>query len=73
VAEAQGRGRLPKGSILVPYQNLVRDTRWRRNLIVGSLIASTGVIGLWAIGEYSVDLQKKVFSAHYAPRSPPAR
>jgi len=44
-------GRLPQGSILAPYRNLVVSTRWRRNLIVGALIASTGVIGLWAIGE----------------------
>lgn len=58
-------GKLPKGSILVPYRNLVASTRWRRNLIVGALIASTGVIGLWAIGEYAVDLQSRVFESHF--------
>jgi MFS family permease len=61
----KAEGRLPRGSILVPYKNLVRSTRWRRNLIVGSLIASTGVVGLWAIGEYAVDLQDRVFKGHF--------
>ncbi|CAA9428000.1 MAG: Uncharacterized MFS-type transporter [uncultured Phycisphaerae bacterium] len=61
----KAEGKLPTGSILVPYKNLVRSTRWRRNLIVGSLIASTGVVGLWAIGEYAVDLQDRVFRGHF--------
>ena len=59
--ELKRQGRLPKGGILAPYRNLVTSARWRRNLIVGALIASTGVIGLWAIGEYAVDLQSRVF------------
>ena len=54
-------GRLPKGSILDPYLELLRDSSWRKNLIVGALISSTGVIGLWAIGEYATDLQENVF------------
>jgi MFS family permease len=58
-------GRLPKGSIFVPYRNLLTSARWRRNLIVGALIASTGVIGLWAIGEYAVDLQSRVFISYF--------
>jgi MFS family permease len=62
----KAEGRLPKGGILAPYKNLVASKRWRRNLIVGALIASTGVIGLWAIGEYAVDLQTRVFSNYYA-------
>ncbi|MCX6858019.1 MAG: MFS transporter [Verrucomicrobia bacterium] len=35
-------------------------------MIVGALIASTGVVGLWAIAEYAPDIQKSVFAAHYA-------
>jgi MFS family permease len=58
-------GQLPQGSILAPYLALLRETRWRRNLCVGALIAGTGVVGLWAIGEYAVDLQKVVFKAHF--------
>jgi MFS family permease len=58
-------GRLPKGGIFAPYAALLADRRWRRNLVVGALIASTGVVGLWAIAEYAPDLQKAVFAAHF--------
>ncbi len=58
-------GRLPKGSIFAPYAALLADKRWRKNLVVGALIASTGVVGLWAIAEYAPDLQKTVFTAHF--------
>jgi MFS family permease len=61
----QAEGRLPKGAILAPYLELLAEKRWRRNLLVGALIASTGVIGLWAIGEYLTDLQVFVFRQHY--------
>jgi len=63
-------GRLPKGGIFAPYAALLGDARWRRNLIVGALIASTGVIGLWAIGEYAVDLQSAVFNTYYQAHIP---
>ncbi|HYE19690.1 MAG TPA: MFS transporter [Tepidisphaeraceae bacterium] len=66
----KAEGRLPKGGILAPYRNLISNKRWRKNLIVGALIASTGVIGLWAIGEYAVDLQRRVFNTHYAAQIP---
>ncbi len=59
------QGLLPKGSIFAPYASLLENARWRKNLIIGAIIASTGVIGLWAIGEYAVDLQKIVFKQHY--------
>lgn len=59
------KGQLPQGSIFAPYSRLLRNTRWRKNLTIGALIAGTGVVGLWAIGEYAVDLQKVVFKAHY--------
>jgi MFS family permease len=62
----KAEGKLPKGSIWEPYRELLADPRWRKNLVVGALIASTGVIGLWAIGEYATDLQKFVFTQHYA-------
>jgi len=63
-------GRLPRGSIFAPYAGLISDARWRKNLIVGALIASTGVVGLWAIGEYAVDLQTAVFKSHYEAITP---
>lgn len=30
--------------------------RWRKNVILGMILASTGIIGLWGIGFFSVDL-----------------
>lgn len=64
--KAKAEGHLATKGILGPYFDLLRDARWRKNLIVGAIIASTGVIGLWAIGEYAVDLQRNVFHLHYA-------
>ncbi len=61
------QGLLPRGSIFAPYSRLLADKRWKKNLIVGTIIASTGVVGLWAIGEYAVDLQKVVFKQHFQP------
>jgi hypothetical protein len=58
-------GLLPKGGLLAPYVGLVEEQRWRRNLIIGAILASTGVIGLWAIGEYAPDLQKSVFRTYF--------
>ena len=65
-------GKLPTGSIFSPYGKLLSNTRWRRNLIVGAIIASTGVVGLWGIGEYSPDIQKTVFKQHFEALGLPA-
>jgi MFS family permease len=62
----KAEGRLPTGSIFAPYAGLLQDKQWRKNLIIGAIIASTGVVGLWGIGEYATDLQSKVFSDHFA-------
>ena len=59
------QGQLPQGSIFGPYARLLADGRWRKNLVVGAIIAGTGVVGLWAIGEYAVDLQKVVFKSYF--------
>ncbi len=56
---------LPKGGLLAPYKALLADKRWRHNLVVGALLAATGVIGLWAIFEYAVDLQRAVLKMYY--------
>lgn len=37
------------------------DTRWRRNAMVGLLLALSGIIGLWGIGFFSIDLVRSVF------------
>jgi MFS family permease len=69
--QAKEEGTLPKGSILGPYRGLLADERWRRNLVIGALIASTGVVGLWAIGEYAPDLQRNIFTTYYTNQSAP--
>ncbi len=61
----KAQGRLPGAGFLTPYRLLLREARWRKSLFVGAVIASTGVIGLWAIGEYAVDIQKAVFGNYY--------
>lgn len=68
----KAEGRLPTGSIWAPYAALLKEARWRHNLLVGAVLASTGVIGLWAIGEYAVDLQKNVFANFYRNAGLPA-
>jgi MFS family permease len=49
-------GHVRRGSIA----ELFSDPRWRRNTIVGMLIAFAGVVGLWGIGFFSVDLFRAV-------------
>ncbi len=68
---AKAEGRLPEGSILTPYRDLLRERRWRKNLVVGALISSAGVIGLWAIVEYAIDIQSKVFRIHFEAENMP--
>jgi MFS family permease len=67
--KAKEEGQLPTGGILAPYRGLVSDRTWRKNLIIGALLASTGVIGLWAIGEYAVDLQRNIFKTYFTQTS----
>ncbi|MGL4595273.1 MAG: MFS transporter [Thermoguttaceae bacterium] len=38
--------------------DLFRDARWRYNVIVGMILATCGVIGLWGIGFFSIDLTR---------------
>ncbi len=42
------------------------DTRWRRNAVVGLLLALSGIIGLWGIGFFSIDLMRSVFQKSFA-------
>jgi MFS family permease len=39
---------------------LFSDPCWSRNAIVGLLLASSGIIGLWAIGFFSIDLVRTI-------------
>ena len=44
---------------------LFADPRWRRNAIVGLLIAASGVVGLWGIGVFSNDLTQFIIGERY--------
>jgi MFS family permease len=48
------------------------DTRWRRNAVVGLLLAVTGIIGLWGIGFFSIDLLRSVFQKAFVAEGMPA-
>ena len=43
------------------YGELFGDPRWRKNALVGLVMAASGVIGLWGIGFFSFDLSRSVF------------
>jgi MFS family permease len=47
---------------------LLAEREDRRNLLIGTLLAVAGVVGLWGIGEYAVDLQDAVFGTYYRSR-----
>lgn len=44
------------------YGELFGDPRWRKNALVGMALAFSGVVGLWGIGFFSIDLTRSVFS-----------
>lgn len=48
------------------YGELFSHPRWRRNAIVGVLLAFSGVVGLWGIGFFSIDLTRTVFQKTFA-------
>jgi MFS family permease len=39
---------------------LFADRRWSHNAVVGLLLASSGIIGLWAIGFFSIDFVREI-------------
>ena len=51
------------------YRELFGDPRWRRRAIGGMLLAASGVIGLWAIGFFSIDLNRQIFQNYYAKQA----
>ena len=60
--EGEVAGTGPKlGSI----RELFGDPRWRKNTIVGMLLAFSGVVGLWGIGFFSFDLIRVIFLRHF--------
>lgn len=61
-AKAAGTQRL--GS----YGELFGNPRWRRNAFVGVLLAFAGVVGLWGIGFFSIDLIRSVLRKTFEAR-----
>jgi MFS family permease len=53
------------------YAELFGDPRWRKNAIVGLLLAFSGVVGLWGIGFFSVDLMRHLFRSHFESQGLP--
>ncbi|MSR57224.1 MAG: MFS transporter [Planctomycetaceae bacterium] len=47
------------------YAELFGDPRWRKNAIVGLLLAFSGVVGLWGIGFFSADLIRLVLRPRF--------
>ncbi len=62
----KAEGHLVTGGLFASYRGLLAEKRWRKHLLVGAVLASTGVVGLWAIGEYAPDLQRNIFQTYYA-------
>jgi MFS family permease len=56
-AVASYEGRRKAGSL----GELFGEPRWRHRAIVGLLLASSGVIGLWGIGFFCIDLNRTIF------------
>jgi MFS family permease len=48
------------------YAELLGDPRWRKNAIVGFLLAFAGVVGLWGIGFFSYDLFRPVLERTFS-------
>jgi MFS family permease len=64
---AEGAAKHKLGS----YKELFGTPRWRRNAIVGLLLATSGVIGLWGIGFFSSELIGSVVREYYQKQGLP--
>ncbi|HMC88521.1 MAG TPA: MFS transporter, partial [Gemmataceae bacterium] len=47
------------------FGELFSNPRWTKNAIVGLILAAAGIIGLWGIGFFSIDLQRAIFRARF--------
>lgn len=50
-------------------RELFGNARWRRNAIVGLVLATSGVVGLWGIGFFGFDLVRSVFRQTFVEKS----
>ena len=44
------------------YGTMFSHPTWRKNAFVGMLLAFSGVVGLWGIGFFSIDLNRSIFT-----------
>ncbi len=58
---AKAEGRTRKAGL----RQLFAERRWRRNAIVGLMLATSGVVGLWGIGVFSNDLVQRFVGGQY--------
>lgn len=61
------------GAAFGSFAELFGVPRWRRNTIVGMLLAFSGVVGLWGIGFFSPDLMRSVFRKAYEGQNLPEK
>jgi MFS family permease len=47
------------------FGELFSSARWARNAVIGLLLAASGIIGLWGIGFFSIDLQRNIFRTRF--------
>ncbi len=47
------------------YRALFTDPRWRKNALVGLGLAFSGVVGLWAVGFFTMDLVGNVLTTRF--------
>lgn len=59
--KAKAEGKTKKAGL----GQLFAEPRWRRNAIVGLLLAASGVVGLWGIGVFSNDLAQWIIGERY--------
>ena len=59
-AERKAREKKSKTKEMGPIREMFTVPRWRRNAIVGMVLASSGVLGLWSIGVFTPDLNRQV-------------
>jgi MFS family permease len=55
----------PRERLRSYFGEILRSPRWSRHAVIGLLLASSGIIGLWGIGFFSIDLQRYVFHSRF--------
>jgi MFS family permease len=53
------------------FGELFRNPRWSKNAVIGLLLASSGILGLWGIGFFSIDLVRYIFRERFTAEGLP--